>query len=245
MLQNENELKREDYEELYFNKLRNIAKVKIPITWNKTPQKLTCCIVEPRIINTLHGVLNNVAAIYGNSDVGLTIFHGNHNKKYILNIIKNWKNVNLINMNVDNLKIEEYSRMLTQKSFYKNFTSSHILIFQWDSYIFKKIPDYYYNFDFVGARWQKNIGNNCGNGGISLRNRIAMIKHSTINGVTSPEDFYFAKRDLQPCDNVANHTLFSCEGIFAENPYCCHKPFASMTDPTMQDEYITFLNNIK
>jgi hypothetical protein len=245
MLQNDKILKREDYKNIYFDKLRKIERVEIPVTWNKTPKKLTCCIVEPRIVNTLHGVLNNVAAIYGNSDVGLTIFHGNHNKNYILNIIKNWKSVNLINMNVDNLKIEEYSQLLTQKSFYKNFTSSHILIFQWDSYIFKKIPDYYYDFDFVGARWQNNIGNNCGNGGISLRNRAAMIKHSTINGVTSPEDFYFAKRDLKTCDNVASHTLFSCEGIFTADPCCCHKPFASMSDYTMQNEYITFLNKIK
>ena len=47
-----------------------------------------------------------------------------------------------------------------------------ILIHQEDSIIFRKIPDIYFNYDFVGAPFFNKM---IGNGGFSLRNKDKMI----------------------------------------------------------------------
>ena len=144
--------------ELYFKKIRNINSL-LNITWKKQPLLLTCCIIEPRNISELNGVLNNMAQIYGNTDVGLTIFHGTKNIDLVKKIIKTWKNVKLINMGVENLSLLEYSKFIISNHFYNNIHSKYILIFEWDSYIFRKIPLHYFVYDYVGARWKTNHGN--------------------------------------------------------------------------------------
>lgn len=230
---------------IYFNKLKSIKLKHSEVIWAKYPSALTCCIIEPRVIETLPGVLNNMANIYANKNIGLTIFHGLKNETYVKEITKTWKNVNYINMNVVNLDLTAYSRMLTQKNFYKNFKSKFVLIFQWDSYIFKEIPHYYYNFDYVGAPWKIKFGNNCGNGGISLRNVKTMIDKSTFSGEIMAEDKYFSKQDITVCDDFSKHIEFSCESIFYKSPYCCHKPYSSMYNVQKYQEYVDFLNQIE
>lgn len=233
------------YKDIFFHKLNTITAPTKPITWAKNPKKLTCCIVEPRTMPELNGVLNNMAKIYGNTDeVGLRIYHGTENINFVKNITKNWENVELINLNVDNLKINEYSNLLTKKSFYKSFSSSHILIFQTDSYIFKQIPEYYFNFDYVGAPWPWPKGNGCGNGGISLRKVATMIETSTEEGIYTAEDLHFTKQNLKTCDDRKLHEQFSIEHIFNETPVCCHQPYHSMKNIKDMKKYFDFLNKI-
>lgn len=234
------------FKNLYFDKLRNIKLIDSDktIIWESKPRILTCCILEPRLIDTLPGVLYNIANIYGNKGVGLTIYHGNNNINYIKTITGTWKNVEYKSLNIDNLYRNDYSYLLTQKGFYKSFTSSHVLIFQSDSYIFRKIPDYYFQFDYVGAPWVKSKGNGCGNGGISLRNVETMLRVSEINGSNLHEDLYFAGKNISVCNNYENHKAFSTEGIFHPNPVCCHQPYFSMTNKSRTQEYLNFLNNI-
>lgn len=234
------------YKKLYFDKLRNIKMIDSDktIEWESKPRVLTCCIIEPRVIDTLPGVLYNIANIYGNKGVGLTIYHGNNNINYIKTITCKWKNVEYKSLNVDNLHRNNYSYLLTQKGFYKSFTSSHVLIFQSDSYIFKKIPDYYFQFDYIGAPWVKTKGNGCGNGGISLRNVNKMISVSEINGSEIDEDVYFSNKNINVCNNYENHKAFSTEGVFHPDPACCHQPYFSMTDKSRRQEYMNFLNKI-
>ena len=57
------------------------------------------------------------------------------NIDYLNSIIKDWTNVQLINLDVDNLTINDYNILLTSKSFYDNFKSKYVLIFQTDSII--------------------------------------------------------------------------------------------------------------
>ena len=199
------------------------------ITWKKQPLLLTCCIIEPRNISELNGVLNNMAQIYGNTDVGLTIFHGTKNIDLVKKIIKTWKNVKLINLGIENLSLLEYSKFMTSIHFYKNIHSKYILIFHWDSYIFRKIPLHYFVYDYVGARWKTDHGNQCGNGGFSLRNVKSMIETIKKNKYNNePEDLYFAKNhDLKICSDK-NKDLISSEGYVNLNCVSCHKPFCSI-----------------
>lgn len=214
--------------ELYFKKFRNINSV-LNITWEKQPLLLTCCIIEPRNILELNGVLNNMAQIYGNTDVGLTIFHGTKNIDLVKKNIKTWKNVKLINLGIENLSLLEYSQFRTSIHFYKNIHSKYILIFEWDSYIFRKIPLHYFVYDYVGARWKTNHGNQCGNGGFSLRNVKSMIETIQKNKYNNePEDLYFAKNHHLKICSDKNKDLFSSEAYVNLNCVGCHKPFCSI-----------------
>jgi len=231
------------YKQRFFKRLRNISPPPNDnyIQWAKTPNKLTCCIVEPRMMEELRGVLYNIAKIYGQQpqdeeqnrmDIGLTIFHGTNNEAFVKGIVKKWKNVVLYNLNEENLTREQYSQLLTKRWFYEQFVSSHILIFQTDSYLFRSIPEEYYKYDYVGAPWITSIGNGCGNGGISLRCVKAMHNVATETGTTEPEDVYFSRQKIKVCTKEKElHKHFSVEHIFVKNPVCCHQPWFSMGFP--------------
>ena len=223
------------YSNLFFKKLRYI-KPKYNVSWDSQPKLLTSCIIEPRNIPELNGVLNNMAQIYGNSDVGLTIFHGTKNLELVKTIIKTWKNVKLINLGVENLSINNYSQLLTSLDFYNNFNSKYVLIFQCDSYIFKKIHQHYFNYDYVGARLKIKHGSQCGNGGFSLRNVKSMIETIQKNKYNNePEDLFFSKNIFLKICGDKEKDLFSSEGYLNLNSIGCHKPFCYIgnTKPLM------------
>ncbi len=70
----------------------------------KAGQELSVVIVEPRAHPNLPGVLYNMAHVYGGENVPMYIFHGSTNKQFVQEIIKTWKNVVLIYLNVVGLK---------------------------------------------------------------------------------------------------------------------------------------------
>jgi hypothetical protein len=223
---------------LFLKKIQNITSPVGDVIWEANPVQLTCCIVEPRIMMELRGVLNNIAKIYKNQAVGLVIYHGTQNETFVKEIIKGWENVILRNLNVANLQISEYSTLLTQTNFYRSFNSSHVLIFQTDSHIFSPIPPIYYTFDYIGAPWPSPYGNGCGNGGISLRNIKTMIDVSTENGVTFAEDIYFSQQNIKVCNNKTIHEQFSVETIFNPSPICCHQPYCFIKNKLKQLELL-------
>ena len=135
--------------------LLNIRLIPHKVTWNAFPKKLTCVIVEPRKHENLRGCLYNMANTYANTDVGLVIYHSKENKDFLLDIIKRWENVKLVCLTKNNLTKKEYSYLLTRSSFYEAIHSSHLLIFQTDSIIFKSIPSFYFNFDYIGSAWPR------------------------------------------------------------------------------------------
>jgi len=155
-------------------------------------QLLSVAIVEPREHELLPYVLYNMAHIYGGTDVSLYIFHGNKNIDYLNDIIKDWKNVQLVNLNVDNLTINDYNVLLTSKSFYDHFKSEYVLIFQTDSIIRRRIDQDFFNYDYVGAPW-KDCNVCVGNGGFSLR-KVESMKYICENYVNTygNEDLFFA-----------------------------------------------------
>ena len=235
------------YKQRFFERLRNISPPTndTEIQWAETPNKLTCCIVEPRMMEELRGVLYNIAKIYGQqtqteeqgqeqnqTDIGLTIFHGTNNEAFVKGIVKKWKNVVLYNLNEENLTRKQYSELLTKRWFYEQFVSSHVLIFQTDSYLFRQIPEEYYKYDYVGAPWRNSLGNGCGNGGISLRRVKTMHDVATETGTTEPEDVYYSRQNIKVCTKeIELHKHFSVEHIFVKKPVCCHQPWYSMRFP--------------
>ena len=224
--------------------LLNIKLIPYKVTWNAFPKKLTCVIVEPRKHENLRGCLYNMANTYANTDVGLIIYHSKENKQFLLDIIKTWENVKLICLAKNNLTKQEYSYLLTRSSFYETIYSSHLLIFQTDSIIFKSIPNFYFNFDYVGAVWPTNYtwGNGCGNGGFSLRRTSTMLnicKNIMNHEEYHPEDIYFSYKNLKIPD-FNDRKGFAVELVLHPNPVGCHKYLHSDLFYHIEDQLYEF-----
>ena len=111
---------------------------------------------------------------------GLVIFHGNLNKEWLEGILEEtgMSGVVLKPLGVDNLTRELYSSMFCDARFYDNFPTSHVLVFQTDVMMRRRIPAKFFDFAYVGAPFHgprgmhlMHGGLKCvGNGGYSLRN---------------------------------------------------------------------------
>jgi len=191
----------------------------------------TAVIVEPRKHNALELVLENFLENLSD-DWNILIMHGNNNIDYINNIINNklikYKNrIKMYNLNVDNLKIEDYNNLLVSEKFYNSIPTELFLIFQTDSIICKENKDLINNFlkyDYVGAPWPaKKVGN----GGLSLRKKTKMIeKIRNCNYNNEPEDVFFSN----DCNNlnkpsVEDAKYFSIEHIINDKSFGVHKPW--------------------
>lgn len=177
-------------------------------------------------------VIKNVM-YFLHKDWNLTILHGNNNKDFFENLIKNLGNIRLINLNIDNFTPfpNAYNKFLTSKSFYNLIEKDTFLIIQLDVLLFKRIPEKFLKYSYVGAPWKNNIYNvPCGNGGLSIRKKRDMLKildHFTWNN-NGNEDVWFCKKakilniNLCPSEEAE---LFSSETIFNKNSCGIHKPF--------------------
>ena len=217
--------------ENFDNLIQRIVNIHTETVWNPAPERLTCCIIEPRNHACLEGVLNNMANVYANTDAGLIIFHSRANLPLVKRITQNWENVQLFMLRENNLRLEQYNTLLTTRPFWNHFSSSHVLIFQTDSLIFKRIPEFFFDFDYVGAPWAAEInpsrrnGNMCGNGGFSLRKVAKMKRFTTLRlGGGTAEDVWFSKFKMR-LPSREEQASFSCEELYHEEPVGCHKPF--------------------
>jgi hypothetical protein len=210
-----------------------------PVYWSssspvseKGKNKLGLVIIEPRKHKWLEGVLNNFALIYGNtSSICLYIFHGTENKEFIENITANWTNVNFVSLDKDNLTIPLYNELLVSPSFYETFRESceHILVFQTDTFLFKQIPEVYFQWDYVGAIWRYPpicSASYVGNGGLSLRRVSTMIDICKSNQYVPKkhvaEDVFFSIHTKnKPSREEAKD--FSTEHMWSDNPVGMHQ----------------------
>lgn len=200
----------------------------------------TAVIIEPRNHKAFEFVLTNFLE---NLDEkwNIIIFHGNLNKEYLNNIInkleKHKKRITLINLKVDNLIIEEYSRLLATDTFYNYIPTENFLVFQCDTMINSENKNSIYKFidyDYIGAPWfSKDINhikyNAVGNGGLSLRKKSKMleiIRKCPYKG--EPEDDYFS----YPCEEVKLNKptfetakKFSSETHLDKESFGLHKPW--------------------
>jgi hypothetical protein len=146
-------------------------------------QKLSAAIVEPRQDVRLKHILYNMAHVYGGTNVSLYIFHGTKNEDFVKDIIKGWKNVQLINLKKESLSYpKEVNDLFLDVSFYQTFKSEFVLTFQTDSLLRRPIDEVFFKYEYVGGPWASKLGNDpdrrVGNGGFSLRKVSTMINIS-------------------------------------------------------------------
>lgn len=194
-------------------------------------ENYTAIIIEPRKHKALEFVLNNFIQ---NLDKkwNIIIFHGNKNIDYIHNILKNNnnRNIKLINLNVDNLTIKDYNKLLTSKNFYNYIPTEIFLIFQTDTMICDKYKDKindFLNYDYTGAPLKAKL---VGNGGLSLRRKSKILEIlEKCPYKDEPEDVYFSVACNQiPLykPNYDEAKKFSVEEIYNDESFGVHKPWA-------------------
>ena len=182
----------------YFcSKCYNIIKdIKIPdLKFNLVNEVV---LIEFRELCNLEFVIKNTILKIGN-EWSHTIICGKLNYDYCLKIIGNM-NIKIIKLNIDNLNVDNYSKLLCSKEFWNLFVGEKILIYQEDTFIFKSNIMDFIKWDYIGASWtiyDNDNGDNLpvGNGGLSLRTKKIMLeiieKIPYLDNI--PEDKYFAK----------------------------------------------------
>lgn len=86
---------------------------------------------------------------------------------------------------------EEYSRFVI-KELYKYYSTSHVLIIQWDGYVLdgNMWNNAFLKYDYIGSPWLEVDGMNVGNGGFSLRSKDLQLILGMDDTIVSfhPED---------------------------------------------------------
>lgn len=204
----------------------------------------TAIIIEPRKHKALAFVLQNFLENLS-EDWGFTIFHGQSNKEYILDIIHalpayKHRFQKLVQLNVDNLNQSEYSELFKTKEFYDCIDTDIFLNFQTDALILKEHKDLlnlFLQYDYVGAPWNNTF---VGNGGLSLRKKSKMLEIlRTVPKTTSNEDIFFCTENKtvpmhRPPFELAK--LFSVETVFSEISFGIHNIWRWL--PINEIEYI-------
>uniref|UniRef100_A0A6C0BUZ3 DUF5672 domain-containing protein n=1 Tax=viral metagenome TaxID=1070528 RepID=A0A6C0BUZ3_9ZZZZ len=225
----------------------------------KTPEfniggKLIICLIEYRLMEEIEYVINAALRVYNPQEIGFAIVHGTNNEKYIQEKFGSWKNIKLINTKHQNLDRGGYSALLKQPQFYENFSNwSHMLVYQTDALLIRRIDDVYFDFDYIGAPWtSKNQWTkfNAGNGGFSLRNVKNCIKacepqrgkpHSQIH--RGNEDGYFCDQDWfnYPPINSDLHKNFAMEKVKYKNPIGVHQIYHNWNLTNQEyDDFISY-----
>jgi hypothetical protein len=226
--------------EEYYNTIKKIdVDINSPVF--NTGGKLIIALFEWRPLEEMKWVLNAVLKVYNSEEIGLAIVHGTRNKTFVKENFGDWKNVLLINTGDANHNLRSYSNRLITPELWENFINwSHVLVYQCDALILRKIPDIYFKYDYIGAPWADVASRRhlAGNGGFSLRNVKSMIKvcepyrNKDIKDFKCPcmhEDGFFCRRPKFVYPNHRNkielllHEEFSVEGIYKENPVGLHK----------------------
>jgi len=198
--------------------------------------RLIICLIEFRKQPEIEWVMNAVLRIYKPREIGIAIVHGTQNAEYVHSLFGTWKNVMFIQEAFVNVDRGTYSALLKRPEFYERFIYfSHILIYQTDALIYRKIPDQYFQYDYIGAPWIQS--NQCaktcaGNGGFSLRNVKTMIRvcepfrgspfHRIHRG---NEDIFFCNMNMNfPKEiNGELHRAFAVERVFYDKPIGSHQ----------------------
>jgi Protein of unknown function (DUF5672) len=216
----------------------------------KNNEKYTAIIVEPREHKALEYVLNNFIDNLS-EEWSIILFHGNKNIDFVTNIINKMpseksKRITLNNLKVDNLTIDEYSKLFATRSFYDNIPTEIFLVFQTDTVVCNKdLLNDYLEYDYVGAPWpwSKPDMANIGNGGLSLRHKTKMleiidkVEFDNIN-----EDLYFAKGCKQlncKLPDLEKQKKFSNESMLTDDSFGVHKLWVYYNDDELSKRYQT------
>ena len=243
-----------NYEEGFDNIKDDCDVVKIPNVQIITTTNYTAIIIEPRKHKALPFVLKNFTENLS-SNWNFIIYHGYENENMIHNIVFSFpeevkSRITLVNLNVKNIRIDQYSTMFFCPTFYHNIPTETFLIFQTDSIILKenkdKINDFL-KYDYVGAPWPKSMGvlgkMVVGNGGLSLRKKSKMMellkyKKKAIfpnkYGKYIAEDQFFCGYYVKEVELFKPTFIkamdFSVEAVYSEAPFGIHKLWSGLNN---------------
>jgi hypothetical protein len=151
----------------------------------------------------------------------------------------------LVSLNVDNLSVNDYNKLLFTDFFYENIDTEMFLIFQTDTLLSDVYNKNIYDFmayDYVGAPWASRA---VGNGGFSLRKKSKMIEMKNIGGFSFDnwygEDLFFSNTCVEyPLDVDINKPSFddaqkfSVETVFYDKSVGIHKPWLYLTEENIE-----------
>jgi hypothetical protein len=215
--------------------------------------RLIICLIEFRELIEMKYVIQAIFSTYDPNEIGLAIVYGNNNKAFVEKEFSHFENITLIKYNYDNLTRGLYSALLKTPEFYEHFIDwSHILIYQTDALLLRKIDDIYFEYDYIGAPWVLSnhwCKYNAGNGGFSLRNIKSCIricgKNRNKNIMTqidrSNEDGFFCSQDdfkYPPIDSEL-HKAFSVERVNHPFPIGTHQIYHNFS--MNQTQWTNFL----
>ena len=198
----------------------------------------TAIIVEPRKHAALEFVLNNFLE---NLDLNwnIKIYHGTENGLWLEELVQNnfqdaRHRISLQNLGISNLpSSQEYSKVLTTRSFIESIPTETFLVFQTDCIINKKHKHLIYKFidcDYVGAPWPWDHLH-VGNGGLSLRKRSTMLLIIDLFGPYNGlyEDQFYSVGCLKLKAKIPSRkeaVEFSIEQVYNPHSFGIHKPWA-------------------
>lgn len=223
----------------------------------------TVLLVEPRKISYIYNLLKKYQDILGK--MNYVFFCGKSNIDYWKINLNNLKyKVDLYPLPVDNMIPNEYNDFMKRKDLWTYLKGKFVLVIQADTWINpsqnnKKNLNYFINLNksYIGGnfyyKWNELHRENIYldfynfNGGLSLRNRLDMIKvidtfppQLTINDSkkleTDAEDVYFTigciklglkVGDNEDCSSFALHETYYTENLF-DNFFGIHKPSHSL-----------------
>lgn len=190
----------------------------------------TAIILEPREHKALSFVLRNILENLDDT-WNLQLYHGTANQSFVEHIIRDelssyTSRISIKNLGVENLSLNEYSRLLCSAEFISKIPTEVFLIFQTDSMInprYKDLIHTFLHYDYVGAPWKNG---NVGNGGFSLRRRSKMLE-CIQRGVNNEEEDGFYSNTIhnlnKPPPELA--ALFSVETVYSKVFFAVHKPW--------------------
>lgn len=198
----------------------------------KKNSEFNSIIIENRTVINFEQILKN--HIYflnkGNRNVkwGLQIFHSESNENYIKNIVKDWSNVVLTKLDIEDLDKKTHTKLLKTIEFWEMVKGETILNFQIDSLLLRDNIDDFLEYDFIGAPWTfPKEGKFVGNGGLSIRKKSKTIEYLKNNDYEEDiwEDIFFIKNlNDEELPDILTAMQFSVEDIFYPYPVGLHNP---------------------
>jgi len=205
---------------------------------SNTPE-LTAIIIETRKHTHFKVIVQNTITNLQHLNIGLQVYHGTNNENFVKECLKQYENIEYININVGNIDIEGYNKIMLSKTFHENIPTDLFLVFQTDSITFRALDKKFLQFDYIGAPWKKSnhltYKAEVGNGGLSLRSKTAMLSILNQNierPKFMPEDLYLAQILKKQNYNIPSYSIaseFSIEEVYNPHAFGCHKCWETIT----------------
>jgi len=147
-------------------------------------------------------------------------------------------NIRIIHLDINNICIDEYSKLLMTTFFWNKFHGEKLLLYQSDSYLFHGNIEPFLDYDYVGSPWPKPFLYSVGNGGFSLRTKKTMIdcieKADKLETEIIEEDIFYVKYiillNIGKIPSYEKAQSFGVEFCEGKNPVGGHKIFRPDTN---------------